>query len=112
MSRPVTSAEPLTPIAAASGGFEQVSVTTSASTLAALLTGTAIPAETRHAVFYPETNDVRWRADGTDPTASVGIVMEKDTLHVFDNQRTIFDHMKLISGNASSAAVLNVHFFK
>lgn len=112
MSRPVTAAEPLMPILAASGGFQQVSVTTSAATLASLLSGAVIPSEARHAIFYPETNDVRWRADGTNPTAAVGVVMEKDQLHVFEDQRTIFDRMKVISGNASSAATLNVHFFK
>jgi len=112
MSRPVTSAEPMTPIAAASGGFQQVSVTTSAATLASLLSSAVVPSDTRHALFYPETNDVRWRADGTNPTATVGTVMVKDTLHVFENQRGIFDNMKVISNDAGSAATLNVHFFK
>jgi len=111
MSRPVTSSEPLTPIAAASGGFEQITISSSAATLDASLTA-GIPAETRHAIFYPETADIRWRADGTAPAVDTGIVMEKDALHVFENQRGIFDNMKLISGSASSSSVLNVHFFK
>ena len=109
MSRPVTSAEPLTPIAAASGGFEQITIDSTAATLTASLTA-GIPSEARHALFYPEVQDVRWRADGTNPTASVGMVMEKDALHVFENQRGIFDNMKLIS--ASSSSTVNVHFFK
>ena len=111
MSRPVSAVEPLMPIAAASGGFEQISVGTSAATLTASLTA-GIPDDARHAIFYPETQNVRWRADGTAPTATVGIVMEKDQLHVYEDQRTIFDRMKLISASASSAATLNVHFFK
>ena len=110
MSRPMSASEHMTPIG--TNGFEQVSVTTSAVTLKSLLTGTAIPADARHAIFYPEDQDVRWRADGTNPTASIGIVMEKDALHVFENQRGIFDSMLVISGNASSAASLNVHWFK
>lgn len=112
MSRPVTASETMAPIAAASNGFEQVSVTTSAATLASLLTGAAIPDDARHAIFYPEDQDIRWRADGTNPTAAVGVVMTKDTLHVYENQRAIFDNMKVISGSASSAASLNVHWFK
>jgi hypothetical protein len=109
MSRPVTASEPLTPIAAASGGFEQITISSSSTTLAAGLTA-GIPSEARHAIFYPETADVRWRADGTAPTDAVGIVMEKDAMHVFEDQRGIFDNMKLIS--ASSSSTLNVHFFK
>jgi len=112
MSRPVTSSEPMTPIAAASGGFQQVSITTTAATLASKLSSAVIPADARHALFYPETKSIRWRADGTAPTAAVGTVMAVDTLHVFENQRGIFDNMKLISADASSAATLNVHFFK
>ena len=111
MSRPVSASEPLTPIAAASGGFEQVTITTSAATLEATLTA-GIPDEARHAVFYPETQNVRWRADGTAPTATVGILMEADTLSVFENQRGVFDNMRLISAHASSSSTLNVHFLK
>ena len=111
MSRPMSASEHMTPIT--TNGFEQVSVViTSAATLKSLLTGAVIPSDARHAIFYPEDNDVRWRADGTDPTVSVGIVMEKDALHVFENQRGIFEGMKMISGDASSAASLNVHWFK
>jgi hypothetical protein len=111
MSRPMSASEHMTPIT--TNGFEQVSVViTSASTLKSLLTGAVIPADARHAIFYPEDNDVRWRADGTAPTVDIGIVMEKDALHVFENQRGIFDNMQVISGDASSASTLNVHWFK
>lgn len=110
MSRPMSASEHMTPIS--TNGFEQVSVTTSAATLKSLLTGTVVPADARHAIFYPEDQDVRWRADGTAPAVDTGIVMEKDALHVFENQRGIFDNMQVISGNASSAASLNVHWFK
>ena len=112
MGNPVAASEDMAPIAAALNGFEQVSVTTTAATLASLLTGAVIPPDASHAIFYPEDQDVRWRADGTSPTAAVGIVMAKDTVHVFENQRSIFDNMKVISGNASSAASLNVQWCK
>jgi hypothetical protein len=108
----MAASEHMTPIAAALNGFEQVSVTTSAATLKSLLTGAVVPPDARHAIFYLEDQDVRWRADGTAPAADVGIVMAKDTLHVFENQRSIFDNMKVISGHASSAASLNVQWCK
>lgn len=41
-------------------------------TPAATATGLTIPAGTVMAMITPETQDIRWRADGTDPTASVG----------------------------------------
>jgi hypothetical protein len=100
----------MTPIATT--GFQQLTVTTSAATLASLCSGSVIPAETRHAIFYPEGQNVRWTTDGGNPTATVGMVMEADAQTVFENQRPIFDNMKVISANASSSATLNVSFFK
>ena len=69
MGNPVAASEDMAPIAAALNGFEQVSVTTTAATLASLLTGAVIPPDASHAIFYPEDQDVRWRADGTSPTS-------------------------------------------
>ena len=108
----VAASEDMAPIAAALNGFEQVSITSTAGTLASFLTGAAIPTTATHAIFYPEDQDVRWRADGTSPTEAIGIVMAKDTVHVFENQRSIFDNMKVVSGHASSAASLNVQWCK
>ncbi len=50
-------------------GFEQVSVTGTAAAL------TNIPAGTERAWLQAESANVRWRADGTDPTASVGMII-------------------------------------
>lgn len=100
----------MTPIATT--GFQQLTVTTSAATLAALCSGSTIPAETRHALFYPTGQSIRWTADGGSPTATLGMVIEASALTVFENQRPILDNMKVISAHASSSATLNVHFFK
>jgi hypothetical protein len=52
-------------------GCFQVSVGAAASTLAAL-SGAAIPANARVVHMQPEGADIRWRDDGTAPTAAVG----------------------------------------
>jgi len=88
--------------------FSQITVTSSSATLASLCGGSIIPAGAKHAVFHPE-GDVRWRADGTDPTADIGLVMKSGQDTVFENQPSIFDTMELI---ASGDTLVNVHFFK
>ena len=35
----------------------------------------SVPVTTTQAFLVAETNAIRWRADGTDPTASVGVLM-------------------------------------
>ena len=76
--------------------FEQITVTTSATLLSGLLSG-GIPAGAKHVIFYPE-GDIRWRADGTSPTSSVGIVMKSSQLEVFENQFTLLTAMEMIAG--------------
>ncbi len=49
-------------------GYEDLTVADSAVQLASVPTG--IPPR---ALIYVETAPIRWRADGTDPTASVGM---------------------------------------
>jgi hypothetical protein len=60
-----------------SKGYAQVTVTTTAQTLAELLTaadelGGAIPEGADVVWIQPETTAIRFRADGTAPTSSVG----------------------------------------
>jgi hypothetical protein len=85
--------------------FEQVNVTTGAQLLTTL---SSRPASARHVMMYPEAN-IRMRADGTAPTQQIGIIMNAD-LHVFENQTTLLDTMKLISGTGGTVKV-NVHWF-
>ena len=87
--------------------FEQITVTTTATALSSLLSG-GIPSGAKHAYFYPE-GDVRWRADGTSPTSSVGIVMGANTPEVWESQRALLENVEFI---ASSNTLVNVHFFK
>lgn len=88
--------------------FEQITVTASATALATLLSS-GIPTGARHAIFHPEASDIRWRADGTSPTSSVGLIMLADQPVVFENQLTLLAAMELI---ADGNTTVNVHFFK
>lgn len=47
-------------------GYQQITSLSSA-------TGLTIPAGATEALVVPETQNVRWRDDGTNPTASVGM---------------------------------------
>lgn len=83
--------------------FEQVTVTTGAQLLTTLSTK---PPTARHVMLYPE-GEIRMRCDGTAPTEDIGIILDVD-LHVFENQLSIINSMKLI---ASGNTLLNVHWF-
>lgn len=49
-------------------GYQQITNLSSATAL-------TIPAGSASAIFVPETQNVRWRDDGTDPTATVGMLL-------------------------------------
>jgi len=87
--------------------FEQITVTSSATLLSALLSA-GLPTGAKHAVFYPE-GDVRWRGDGTSPTADVGVVMAGSAEEVWESQRTLMEAVEFI---ASGDTLVNIQFFK
>lgn len=49
-------------------GFQQITSLSSAA-------GLTIPDGTVRIVVHAETQNVRWRDDGTDPTASIGMIL-------------------------------------
>tara|TARA_R100000808_G_C2153695_1_gene164187 strand:+ start:543 stop:854 length:312 start_codon:yes stop_codon:yes gene_type:complete len=52
--------------------------------------------------LQPETQDIRVRIDGTDPTSSVGILVEKKETKPFDCSP---DKIKIIATSGSDGAV-------
>jgi len=86
--------EPLTP-----RGFEKIADLSSAE-------GLNVPEKAQFALISPEGADVRWRDDGTDPTASVGMPLaDGATVWYIGN----LDAVKFIEQAAS--AVLNVSYY-
>ena len=65
------------------------------------------PANVKYAVVQCEGNDVRWRADGTNPTATDGMWMPAGTERIFDSGAIAA--LRFIQ--AGPASVLNVNYF-
>lgn len=82
-------------------GYQQI------TSLSAAVGFTSVPAGTVMVMVTPETQAVRWRGDGTNPTASVGMpIAVGQTCYFTINQLA---QIKFIEQSAS--AKLNVNFF-
>lgn len=68
---------------------------------------TSIPSGSEAVFVQPETQNVRMRSDGTNPTASVGMLLVANTIYEFS--ATNFATMKFIEATAS--AKLNIEFY-
>lgn len=86
-------------------GFETLTVTNSAGGPTAATAGSATAA-----LFGPvETADVRWRADGTDPTSSVGhLLPTQQTLYVEGTD--LINKIKFIRTGSTNAAIPASYF--
>lgn len=82
-------------------GYQQI---TSLGTAQAL----TVPAGARYALIQAENQNVRWRDDGTNPTASVGMVLSKDS----DGLWYSGFPEKLRFIEAAAGATLNVSYYE
>lgn len=73
----------------------------------AAATALTVPAGTALALITPESQGVRWRADGTDPTASVGYPLPVGAELVCDTAQLA--EIKFIQ--MAATASLNVAYF-
>lgn len=80
-------------------GYQQITSLSSA-------TGLTIPQGTTLALIVPETQNVRWRDDGTNPTASVGMPIFVGSSLSYDGD---LNRIKFIESTAS--AVLNISYY-
>ena len=80
-------------------GYQQITSLSSA-------TGLTVPQGTTLALIVPETNNVRWRDDGTAPTASVGMPIYLGASLSYDGD---FNRIKFIETTAS--AKLNISYY-
>lgn len=81
-------------------GFQQITSLSAATAL-------TVPAGAEIAVIGCDTQDVRWRDDGTSPTATIGMLLRKtDQPFVY---RGSLSRIKFIE--ASASGVLNVSYF-
>jgi hypothetical protein len=80
-------------------GYQQITTLTAA-------VGLTVPSGTTMVEVQPETQSIRWRDDGTNPTASVGMVLAAGASHVFYGS---FESLKFIETTAT--AKLNVTYY-
>jgi hypothetical protein len=66
-----------------------------------------VPAGSRRAVVQAEAQAVRWRDDGTAPTASVGMTLAVGTSLTFEQRLDLLSFIEQVAG-----AKLNVTFYK
>jgi len=90
----------LIPASSPSLGYQQ---TSSVSTAVGL---PSIPAGAKIAVIVPETQSIRWRDDGTSPTASVGMPISALQPFVYTGVLSAF---KMIQ--TSATATVNVTYY-
>lgn len=85
-------------------GYQQITSLSSA-------TSPTVPAGTKTMIIQAESQSVRWRDDGTSPTASVGMVITPDSYLVYNavHAGTGFV-IKFIEVTAS--AKLNISYYK
>ena len=89
-------------------GFKQTTSVSAATAMTGLAPSGTVPATADFVMIQCETQNCRWRDDGTSPTASVGnLLTAGDTLIV---RRSQFANFKIIE-TAASASV-NADFRK
>jgi len=80
-------------------GYQQITTLSAATAL-------TVPAEATMALIIPETQAVRWRDDGVDPTASVGMPVNVGESLNYDGD---LRHIRFIQQTAS--AKINVSYY-
>lgn len=83
-------------------GFEQLTVSTAALALA------SVPSRASNALIAVSTNGVRWRDDGTNPTAAIGVPMAAGQSLEYDGDPSA---LKFIRSGAADA-VLDVSYYE
>lgn len=80
-------------------GYQQITSLSSATAL-------TVPAGAAYAIVQAETQAVRWRADGTSPTASVGMTIPAGGELQLEAALSTIKFIEV-----TTSAKLNVHYF-
>lgn len=87
------------------GYFQAAAGAIDASTLLSAVG--AIPAGTSTVLIQPEAQNVRYRDDGTAPTAAVGMLLVANTVYEFTVAQV--PRMRVIA--ATAGAILNISYY-
>lgn len=88
-------------------GYLQPAGYTQITSLSSAVSIGTIPDGTRLTLVQAETQNVRWRDDGTNPTSSVGMLLSAGQTLVYNG-----DPRSLRVIETTSSAVVNVAFYK
>lgn len=69
--------------------------------------GLTVPENARVAIIQAEAADIRWRDDGTDPTASVGMLLASGESFLYTGELT-----KIKFFETGTGSILNVSYYK
>ena len=80
-------------------GYQQITSLSSAATL-------TVPVGATMALIIPETQSVRWRDDGTAPTASVGMILATGSSLSYDGDLKAIQFIQ-----TAASATLNISYY-
>jgi len=80
-------------------GYQQITALSSAAAL-------TVPDEARIALIQAESKSVRWRDDGTNPTASVGMVLDAGAAMLYDGSLSAIRFIE-----TAASAKLNISYY-
>jgi len=80
-------------------GYQQITALSSAAAL-------TVPDEARIALVQAESKSVRWRDDGTNPTASVGMVLDAGAAMLYDGSLSAIRFIE-----TAASAKLNISYY-
>ncbi len=86
-------------------GYCQLTSLSQAATLKSCANG--VPATAQVIIVVPEAQDVRWRDDGTHPTATVGMPVAVGVALVYQGELNAIEFIQ-----QAASAKLNVTFYK
>ena len=72
--------------------------------------GIAMPSNAKHAVCSVKGFPVRWRDDGTAPTAAVGVYLQPG-IYVFDEEQVVLRALKMID-TAEGASEVSCNWYR
>lgn len=90
-------------------GYQQINGVTSGTSLTVPSVDpvTGLSAMPTHAVIVAESQTVRWRDDGTNPTASVGMPLTPGSTFIYDGDLKRIRFIQTVTG-----ATLNITYYK
>lgn len=91
-------------------GYRQLEVGEEAVELADATGG--IPNSATRAVIWVETDSIRWRDDGEDPTSSVGMYVDKNLSFELHSAESIANFKAIKAGTGDSNAKINIAYYK